>query len=245
MSDTNVRIIIDVVDKNAARNTQKINKGLFNTENALKAVKVAAAAAAVVAVKFAADFAKDATLMAARADTLAVVTEQMGKTIGLSAQEVRGFEEGIQAMGITTIASREAVALLMRSQIDLAKSSDLARLAQNAAVIAGEDSSQAFTALSTIIATGNTLMARRRGLMVDFVGAYKDLAEQLGKNVDELTDAEKSQARLNEVMEKGESITGVYEASMETAGKKAQSLKRHYDELKIVIVINCNQHTGS
>jgi hypothetical protein len=228
MSDTNVRIILEVVDKNAAKNTQNISKGL-------SAAKVAVAAFTVAAAKMSFDFLKSSALMAARAETLGVVTRRMGENAGYSASQIDGFEKSIQSMGITTIASREAVAALIRANIDLSNASDLARLAQNAAVIAGEDSSQSFKALSTIIATGNTLMARRRGLMVDFVGAYKELAAQLGKSVDELTDAERSQARLNEVMDKGESITGVYEAAMETAGKKAQSFKRHADELKVAL----------
>ena len=217
-----------------------LNKATASTSKFSKVSKVAAAAGVALlaaglakATKAAFDFTKQSVLLAARADTLAVVVEKMGENVGYSAKEMRGFEESIQSMGITTIGSREAIAQLIRAEIDLAKASDLARLAQDAAVIAGENSSQAFTALTTIIATGNTLMARRRGLMVDFEGAYKTLGEQLGKTKNEMTDAELSQARLNEVMSKGETIAGVYEAAMTSAGKKLTSYPRYAEELKV------------
>ncbi len=272
MSDTNVKIILEVVDKNASVNTKKVSESFkeiervsskslttmrkqMTTTAALSKQKwkeqqdaakisiedqrarlikfgIALAAIGVVAKK-AFDFVKEVTLLSARVETLGIVTETMGRNVGFTVQEIRGFEESIQSMGITTIASREAIAQLIRAEIDLSESSKLARIAQDAAVIGGENSSQAFAALAVIISTGNTLMARSRGLMVDFQGANEDMAAQLGKTVGELTEAEKAQARLGEVMKQGKTITGVYEAAMDTAGKQALSYARVLEELKV------------
>ena len=239
----NVEIIITAVNKAKAElgNVEKQLGGISTTADKTgtsmggvgKKTQLAMLAAGAAVTAFAVSFAKDSILLTARADTLAVVTETMGKNLGFTADEVRGYEESIQSMGITTVASREAVAQLMRSNIDLSKSTDLARLAQDAAVIAGDNSSESFAALSYIISTGNTLMARRRGLMVDFPKAYKDMAESLDKVVDELTDAERAEARLNEVLKQGINIAGTYEAAMETAGKKLSSFPRHWEELKV------------
>ena len=223
-----LQIIIDVL-------TGKSKQEVSGLEASLgKFVSTAAiAAAAVVAMKKAFDFAKDATLLAARVDTLGAVTQLMGRTAGLSAVEIHELEKGIQSMGITTQASRQSLAQMVRAEIDLSKATDLARLAQDAAVISGDNSSQAFEKLTLIIGTGNTLMARRMGLLVDFEGAYKTLAATLGKSADELTQVEKVQARTNEVMAQGATIAGAYSAAMETTGKKLSSFARHTEELKL------------
>ena len=52
------------------------------------------------------------------------------------------------------------------------------------------------------------------------------MATQLGKITGELTEAEKTQARVNVVMEAGANITGTYAAAMETMGKQLTSLPR-------------------
>lgn len=197
--------------------------------------KLALAGVAIGALKFSAEFIKDSALLAARVKTLGVVTEVMGKTAGYTSDEIKGFEKGIMSMGITTRASREAISQLIRAQIDLSQATDLARLAQDGAVVSGDNSSEAFSKLSLIIATGNTYMARHMGLMVNFEKAYSDYAATLGKTVDQLTAVELAQARTNEVLNQGVMIEGAYEAAMETAGKKLSSYPRYWEELSLAV----------
>ena len=170
--------------------------------------------------------------LAARVETLGVVTEALGKNVGMTKTEVRALEAAIQDKGITLQAARQGIAQMIQAEIDLASATDLARVAQDAAVIAGMSSQDAFNNLVTVIATGNTLMARNMGLMVDFQSAYEDGAEAIGKTVAELTEQEKVQMRTNEVMSLGATIAGAYEASMTTAAKKVYSLDRHLEESK-------------
>ena len=234
MGSNIVEIIIKGVDKasaafkSAAGGSEKLEDSVGSLVKTL-----GLAAIAGTALKKGLDFVAESTVLAARVETLGAVTEVMGRNAGISAQEVDKLEKSIQAQGITTQASRQALAQMMRAEIDLARATDLARLAQDAAVISGENSSQSFEKLTQIIGTGNTFMARRMGLLVDFEGAYKSLADQLGKSVDDLTQLERVQARTNEVMAQGRTIAGAYEAAMETGGKKAQSYARHLEELKL------------
>ncbi|KKK50797.1 hypothetical protein LCGC14_3121430, partial [marine sediment metagenome] len=112
---------------------------------------------------------------------------------------------------------------------------DLARLAQDTAVIANLNSSDAFKQLIAVIVTGNVRMGRTLGLQLRFGVALEKGAKAIGKNVDELTDLEVTQIRTNEVMRQGEKIAGTYSAAMETAGKQLLSLDRHIEESRRII----------
>ena len=207
-----------VTDMNAVANASLAVGAAFGT--------VAAAGASMI---------RSTTQLAARVETLGVVTAVMGRNIGMSEGQIRSLEKSIQEQGITTQASRQAIAQMIQAEIDLANATQLARLAQDAAVISGENSSQAFEQLVTVIASGNVVMARRMGLLVDFQGAYEREAGALGKSSQALTEQEKVQIRVNEVMRKGELIAGAYSGAMETAGKKAASLARLQEEAALAI----------
>jgi hypothetical protein len=178
---------------------------------------------------------RSTTLIASRVETLGVVTATLGRNVGMTETEVRKLEKSIQAQGITTQASRQAIAQMVQAQIELKNATNLARLAQDAAVISQSNSSEAFERLVTVVSTGNVLMARRMGLMVDFERAYQREAEALGTTTAALTEVERVQARVNEVMRVGEKITGTYEAAMDTAGKKAASLARLQEEAALAV----------
>lgn len=201
--------------------------------------KVAAAATAVIAAYKAVTAATrqlaEVTKLAARVETLGVVLEVVGENAGYSSTEVAEFTKGVKEQGITTQAAQQSLLLMAGAQIDWSKASGIARLAQDAAVIANVNSSEAFQTLTYIIQTGNTRMARRLNLMVSFEAAYRREADALGKNKDELTEQEKVQARVNEVMRAGAGISGAYTAAMETTGKQALSLARHMEESQLII----------
>ncbi len=171
-----------------------------------------------------------ATQLAARVETLGVVTETLGKNVGKTKDEIRALEKAITDQGITLRKSRTAIALMIQSNIDLKFAVDLAAEAQNAAVIAGVDSSEAFERLVFTITSGNVRMARTLGLQVSFQDAYEKTAESLGITTLELTQQDKILARTNEVLKAGTRIVGAYDAAMETAGKKVFSLNRHIEE---------------
>ena len=193
---------------------------------------VALTGTAVMLAKKLAQFTLESTKYAARVETLAVVTEQLGENAGYTLTEIRALERGIQKKGITTEASRQSLAKMMQAELDLADATNLARLAQDAAVIAGTNSSEAFSRLVDVISTGNVRMARTMGLQVDFNAGYEKMAEQLGKTTDELTSQEQAQSRANSVMSEGAQIAGSYTSAMESVGKQLASTPRYWDEFK-------------
>jgi lambda family phage tail tape measure protein len=176
---------------------------------------------------------KDAAMMAARYETLGAVMKNVGGNAGYTADQMNQYEKSLRKTGIAMIESRTILARLAQANIDLSKSSELARIAQDAAVIGGINSSEAFERMVQAITSGEVEILRHIGLNVDFQASYERLAAQLGKTTKSLTAQEKMQAKVNAVMGAGPGIAGTYEAAMGTAGKMITSITRYTDDLKV------------
>ena len=173
------------------------------------------------------------TLLAARVETLGVVMQQVGKNAGFSAGEMAGFEKGVRDMGITTQVARSSLVRLIQANIDLSKASGLARTAQDAAVIAGINSSEAFERIVHGINTLNPRVLKTMGLTISLEQAYAKYADTMGITTNEIDIMTKKQIAVNEVLEAGTRIAGAYEAAMDTAGKRMTSIARHAEEAQV------------
>jgi len=165
-------------------------------------------------------------LTAARVEVLGTVMENVGKVSGISNDILAEQEKTIKGLGITTRASRELLIKFMQSQLDVADASKIARVAQDLAVISGQDSSQAAETLTNAIISQNTVLLKQFGIVKNLNKIYDEQAEALGKSSDELTDIEKKQAFLNVILSEGEKVAGTYEAAMGDVGKQMSSLNR-------------------
>jgi len=179
------------------------------------------------------DKAKDVVMAAANVETMGVVVHQLGKNIGVTATKIDGYVESVKKMGITSIVANQTIAKMIQANVKLEHASKLARLSQDAAVIGQIDSSEALDRLIHGITTYNPLVIRSMGITVTFQEAMQRYAESVGKTTKELTDAERVQVAVNEVLRKGEQIAGSYEAAMETSGKKIRSFARYTEEAKV------------
>lgn len=191
-----------------------------------------ALAAATRAVK---DYLKESALLNARYETMGVVLEVVGRNAGYSKSELEGYSAALQKNGITMLASRESIVRMIQANLDLSQATSLARAAQDAAVIANINSSQAFERLVYAIQSGQPEMLRTMGINVNFEDGYKKLAKQLKVNIDQLTEQEKVQSRANTTLAGTITIAGTYEAAMTTAGKQILSLDRYTENLKVRI----------
>src|SRR3990167_7972120 len=211
--------------------TKKASLGLRDIEGDLTKTGLALAAVGGAGIALIVS----STRLAARVEVLGVVTARLGKNVGKTEPEIRALEKSIQGLGITIQGSRQAIAKMIGSNVDLAHATDLARLAQNAAVIAGINSTEAFERLVDVITSGNVLMARNLGLQVSFERAYQATANSLGKTTAELTELDKVQARTTAVLAAGVNIAGAYEEAMTTVGKAVTSLDRHLEDSRVVL----------
>jgi len=177
------------------------------------------------------NFVKESTLLSSRFATLGVVMTSVGKNVNVSRTQLDAYTKSLEKTGISQISARQSIIRMMQANFDLSKSSQLARIAQDAAVIGNINSSQAFEQMIYGIQTAQIEVLKTIGLNVNFERSYAKLAKQLGKTQNELSEAEKMQARMNVVMEAGANIAGTYEAAMQTTGKRANTLSRYIENL--------------
>lgn len=213
-----------------SRKVETATQSVSSAFNKLKGV-VMAVAASYAAMKLV-DYIKDATLMAARYETLGVVMKVVGNNAGYSATQMEAFAKGLEKTGISMVEARNTLIRMTQAQLDLTKSSELARVAQDAAVIGNVNSSEAFQRLVYGIQSAQTEVLRTIGINVNFENSYKKVAAETKRTTASFSEAEKAQIRMNAVMESGIMIAGAYEASMQTAGKQMNSLQRHIDNMK-------------
>lgn len=178
---------------------------------------------------------KGAAMLSARYETLGVVMGVVGNNAGYTRAEMDALEAGLRKTGITAIESRNNLASMASANMDLSKASQLARMAQDAAVVGNINSSEAFKQMIYGIKSAQVEVLRTIGINVSFENSYKKVADQLGKNTTELTEQEKTQARLNAVLAQAPTIAGVYEESLTTVGKKLASTARYSEDARVKI----------
>ncbi|MGO3578778.1 MAG: DUF4214 domain-containing protein [Pseudomonas helleri] len=175
----------------------------------------------------------DAVMLASRYDQLGLVMNTVAGNTGRSTVELAALDGELRKVGISAVQSRNNIIKMMSANIDLAQATKLAKLAQDAAVIGNTNSSEAFERLIKGIQSAEKETLETLGLNVNFQQSYEKLAKQLGKNADQLTTTEKTQAGVNAAMEAGKNIAGSYQASLTNAGKQLQSSTRYLEDLKV------------
>lgn len=178
-------------------------------------------------------FVKNLADQAARTQTLGVVLEITARNAGITATEIQKADKAVQDLGITASSSRQSLTQFIQAGLDISKAGELARVAQDSAVIAGQNSSDTFQRLIINIQQLDTMGLRHMGIVISTDEAYEAYAKTIDKTANALTQTEKQQAVFNAVLAKGADIAGVYEASMNTVGKQLSSLPRHHEALAV------------
>lgn len=178
------------------------------------------------------EFVRESTQAAARVEEMDKVLSVLGKNAGFNTSQIDEQTRAIKGLGIQTSVAQESLSQFLKFNLDVGKAGELARVAQDVAVIGGSDSSQTLQSLLWGITTRQPEIIRRAGLTVNFEQEFQRMAAEQGKAVSALTENEKIQASLNAVIREGTAVEGAYEKSMESASKQLRSRARYVEELK-------------
>lgn len=173
--------------------------------------------------------------LAARVETLQVVLDNVGRNAGYGSDQVRALVKEVEALGITTRAAQTIVTRMVQAQLDLGSATQLARVAQDAAVIGNVNSSEALERLLHGIVTLQPEILRTVGITVSLEQEYQKFTAQTGRSIESLSQQERQQVALNAVLREGAKIQGTYVEAMTTADKQAGSLARHVEQLQVAI----------
>ena len=201
-------------------------------------------ASSLIAMK-SAEVGKEVALLGARYEMLGATMTIMGNNMGHTRAEMDQYQVSLEQTGISMLRARGAMQVMAAAQLDVKNAAQVARVAQDAATLAGVNSSEAFNNLVRGMATGEVRIIRHMGIMVNFKEAYKRYADQIGVTVGALNEHQRAEARMQEVIEQGAKRYGVYEAAMTTAGKQLLSMERYTENLKVQLGETLNPATNA
>ena len=205
----------------------------FTRGIALGNIAAIAAAAAFRALGRAMKGVSDAVVLAGEIEEASIVYNFLGQKIGFSTDQLEGFRQQLLRNGITQQKSTEALLRGIQAEIKLDDIVKLSLVARDAAVIGRTNTSEALGTITDSLAKLLPRELKSLGIIINLNNTYKKYAAKLNKTAVSLTQLEKKQAFLNEILQKGKRIAGAYEVAMGSATKQLRSLERHSQTARI------------
>jgi methylphosphotriester-DNA--protein-cysteine methyltransferase len=171
----------------ATQATENFSKTASRVSSAMTGLGVAAGAvgASIIAIGL------QSFRAAARVDELDIAMNAVGKSTGLGYAAIRESTLAIKANGIEMDIAQKAALKFAQNQIDLTQASELARVAQDLAVISGMNSSETFNMLTHAVITGRSEVLKSVGIQKSAGQMYESFAKSIGKTAAQLTHTEK------------------------------------------------------
>jgi len=232
---TSANIEVGVIDRASAQ-MQTISNS-FNTFNKSLSVvdkSLAITGAAIGTVGFMiAKFGRQAFQEAARVEELDIAMRAIGASTKIGYKQIKEASKAIRDNGIEMAASQQIAIEFAQNNLELARAADVARVAQDLAVIGQKNSTETTMLLVRAIITGRTELLKSSGIQKSAGQMYEEYAQKVGKSTQALTAQEKQTAVINGVMKEGERVAGTYLAAMEAPGKVLRSFPRLLNDMKV------------
>lgn len=231
-----LQIIIDAQNKASAALTD-VSKGLDKFKSKVESFEPAFKKMAVAGTAVAAGMGlairglvKEGLASQQISESFSRMTTQMGYSGDELISKLK--EASAQTVDTTSLmlASNKAMALGVGTDIEtMTTLMEIARVKGRAL---GMDTTQAFNDIVTGIGRGSPLILDNLGITIKLGEAQERYAEKLGKTVEEMTDAEKSQALLNAVITDGrKELAAIGEVTL-TSAERMQQLSARFADMR-------------
>jgi phage-related protein len=215
----------------ATQSVDQFSQKTSNLRGAVLGIGIAAgtATAAMIA------FGTKAFMAAARVDELDVSMNAVGKATGLGYQAIRDAAIATKDMGIEMEIAQQSAIKFAQNNLKLSYASELARAAQDLAVVSGKNSTETFNMLTHAVITGRSEVLKSVGIQKSAGQMYESFAKSIGKSANALTYQEKQTAVATGALKEAAKVAGVYEAAMDSPGKVLRSFKRITNEIQVAL----------
>jgi len=230
MAGAGIQIVIKAVDqyssefKKLDRSIQTQKTGFQKLGMFLKSTGIGYAALAGAAVGFATKAIKSALDTERAMQSFKIV---VGETAGVLLRDLREASKGMVS-DFELMASANRALML---GIDKNKLPELMEIAAARGKVMGRTVTEAFNDITIGIGRQSKLILDNLGIIVNAEDAYKRYASQLGKTSDQLTEVEKKQAFVNEVISQSTGLTEAMRYATETHTEKLQRLSAGFKNI--------------
>lgn len=189
-----------------------------------------------------------AFFFAKEGEQIAAITEQfklMSEQAGASAAELTS---ALEAVGKGTVDTEDLLKATNKFIVEFTGNTqripEILDIAKKATAVFGGDVIETYESIGQALAAGNTRALRNVGIIVDQEVAYKNFAKTLGITVNELTDAGKKQAILEESLRKGNETFKNVNPNILQISEAFKKVKVQIGELFDFVAINANTAFG-
>lgn len=182
----------------------------------------------------------DMALAGEQIDAINIRFKAIADQAGLIPEQIsKGIEDAVHG----TVDMEDALKAASNSMMTLGENAnripEMFELAKKAAMATGQDVVDVFERISMAAATGSTRALRDINLIVNAEDAYKKYGEKVGVAANNLSEAQRQQAILNAVLEKGntqfKNITGSITPLTEASKQFKVALNEIGDSISLVI----------
>jgi phage-related protein len=215
----------------AVKSANEFQQASSKLQGSLTAIGVASGAAIAGLIAFGVKSFK----AAAEVERLDLALEAVGASSGKGYDALKQASDSMRTVGIQAAQAQKTTLKFAQSNIDLSKSADIARVAQDLSVASSMSGEEALSSLTMAITTGNTRILRQVGITTDAGTAYGRYASSIGKAAKDLTMGERRQAVMNLVLKEGSKAAGAFALSLTSPAKLVEEFSQLNKELQVTM----------